>query len=242
MQNKRAGCRPFVRYLYQLKRAVLPMVFSPIPPPTTRRTILSFSALQGESIGTTDSSSMTGSVLNLEGALKRPRRTLLWGLVMSSIWSSVGSAESSTDPQLELDSKRESGEGAGELTLFSEQWASAYGEGELGCEQARGSYTWRPYGFGSNMNSECKSPSRALQQYMVYWAGTTVNPATAKRSWSSRVHVSTSECFLHHVRVDSGTCQNQAFFRHEVGLTTTRNCSPTQILNYSIFFSIFWGG
>lgn len=38
---------------------------------------------------------------------------------------------------------------------FSPEWLEGYYGGELGCDLGRGSYTWRPYGFGSNMNSEC---------------------------------------------------------------------------------------
>ena len=38
--------------------------------------------------------------------------------------------------------------------LFSPDWLEDYYEGEPGCEHGRGSYTWRPYGFGSNVNSE----------------------------------------------------------------------------------------
>lgn len=91
--------------------------------------------------------------VNLGGVLKRPRRTLLWALTISSFWGAAGSVDSVVEPQLELDSKREHANDAAELTLFSPQWATTYGEGENGCEQGRGSYTWRPYGFGSNMNN-----------------------------------------------------------------------------------------
>eukprot|EP00904_Undaria_pinnatifida_P006339 jgi/Undpi1/2835/HiC_scaffold_14.g06212.m1 len=37
--------------------------------------------------------------------------------------------------------------------LFSPDWLEDYYEGEPGCEHGRGSYTWRPYGFGSNVNN-----------------------------------------------------------------------------------------
>ncbi|CAM9461762.1 unnamed protein product, partial [Laminaria digitata] len=36
---------------------------------------------------------------------------------------------------------------------FSPEWLEGYYGGELGCDLGRGSYTWRPYGFGSNMNN-----------------------------------------------------------------------------------------
>lgn len=129
-----------------------------------------FAALKDKSNGTTDIS-MGGTVLllsrwdgvNLGGVLKRPRRTLLWALTISSFWGAAGSVDSVVEPQLELDSKREHANDAAELTLFSPQWATTYGEGENGCEQGRGSYTWRPYGFGSNMNSECKLSSRTIR-------------------------------------------------------------------------------
>lgn len=38
--------------------------------------------------------------------------------------------------------------------MFSEKWAAEYSGDDLGCEMGRGSYTWRPCGFGSNINSE----------------------------------------------------------------------------------------
>lgn len=39
--------------------------------------------------------------------------------------------------------------------LFSPDWVESYHADDTGCTLGRGSYTWRPYGFGSNMNSEC---------------------------------------------------------------------------------------
>ena len=38
--------------------------------------------------------------------------------------------------------------------LFSPQWVEDFSEHKLGCELGRVSYTWRPAGFGSNINSE----------------------------------------------------------------------------------------
>lgn len=38
--------------------------------------------------------------------------------------------------------------------LFSPEWETQYALGDQGCNLARGSYTWRPHGFGSNINSE----------------------------------------------------------------------------------------
>ena len=38
--------------------------------------------------------------------------------------------------------------------LFSSQWAQKFSEDNPGCDLGRGLYTWRPAGFGSNINSE----------------------------------------------------------------------------------------
>lgn len=40
------------------------------------------------------------------------------------------------------------------IVKFSPEWMQKYDADDVGCAMGRGSYTWRPYGFGSNMNSE----------------------------------------------------------------------------------------
>lgn len=41
-----------------------------------------------------------------------------------------------------------------EAELFSPDWVEEFAADEVGCVKARGLYTWRRSGFGSNINSE----------------------------------------------------------------------------------------
>lgn len=51
-----------------------------------------------------------------------------------------------------------------ETTAFSPDWKNDFTAGDVGCEEARGSFVWRPQGFGSNINSEFLLARRRRQE------------------------------------------------------------------------------
>lgn len=86
---------------------------------------------------------------NVASMFSQPRQGLVGALTVLQVFgmlggrgkNSVGEAQPTVDLKVEAE-------------VFSPQWVEEYSADKLGCELGRGLYTWRPAGFGSNINSE----------------------------------------------------------------------------------------